>query len=340
MPEELDLQKHSKYFFTACFIIIILASLYMVRHYLIAVISAMLLTYIFYPLYKGIKKIIINENISSLLTSLMILIIILIPTIFAGNALVNESIQVFNKVKNIDFSNFEEKLSRYFDERIELDEYLKDFLNKFSLLIARETSDFLITLPRRALSFFIMLFIMFYLFKQGKDLIYKIESHLPLKESHRNHLSTRFNNVVYASLYGLVVTAVVQGAVGTLGLWVFGVSSPILWGVVMTILAMLPFVGAFLVWFPASISKIFSGDLFNGFGLLIYGLLIISTIDNIIRPKIIGSKGKIHPVLVLLGVVGGLKVFGVLGFIIGPLILAILTVFLDLYLLERSQSKT
>ena len=339
MDNESDLQKHSRYFFFTCFIAIIILSIYLVRSLITAVVYAMLLTYIFYPIYKKIKIGVRSENAASILTSLIIIMIIVIPLIFAANALINESVSLFRIARTIDLTDFEVKISRFLPLNLDITDYLQDFLNNFTLSIARNTSDFLITLPRRAISFFAMLFTMFYLFKEGPFLVSKIEDHIPLKDTHKSDLARRFNNIIYASLYGIVLTAVLQGALGALGLWIFGIPSPILWGIVMVILSMLPFVGAYLIWLPAAVFKIVSGDLFNGIGLLIYGVLIVSTVDNIIRPKIVSKKGKVHPVLVLLGVIGGLQVFGLLGIIIGPLILAILMVFFDLYLLEKDQSR-
>lgn len=339
MDNELDLQKHSRYFFFTCFIAIIILSIYLVRSLITAVVYAMLLTYIFYPVYKKIKIAVRSENVASILTSLIIVMITVIPLIFAANALINESVSLFRIARSIDLTDFELKLSRFLPQNLDITDYLQDFLNNFTLSIARNTSDFLITLPRRAISFFAMLFTMFYLFKEGPFFVSKIEDHIPLKDTHKSDLARRFNNIIYASLYGIVLTAVLQGALGALGLWIFGIPSPILWGIVMVILSMLPFVGAYLIWLPAAVFKIISGDLFNGIGLLLYGVLIVSTVDNIIRPKIVSKKGKIHPVLVLLGVIGGLQVFGLLGIIIGPLILAILMVFFDLYLIEKDQSR-
>ena len=169
----------------------------------------------------------------------------------------------------------------------------------------------------------------------GKRIIDKLKGHIPLRAKQKEELANRFSNVIYASIYGMIVTAFVQGAVGALGFWIFDVSSPILWGLVTVIVAILPFVGAALVWLTAAIFKLAAGDTFNGLGLLFYGMFIISTIDNLIRPGIIGSRAKIHPSVVLLGVLGGVELFGFLGIIIGPLILSILTIFLDLYLVEK-----
>jgi len=333
----IDIQRQSKYFFIALFVLIVLVSLFLIKSFVITIITGVLITYIFYPLYKKILNALRSENLAAFITILIVVIIIFIPLIFVANALINQSIQFFYRAKEFDFSRVSDVVSRYVGAEFDIAEYVADTLNTFSLSIAKNTSEFIVSLPKKMLAFFVILFIMFYLFKEGKTILEKIKDHIPLKESYRRPITERFNSVIYATLYGIVVTAFIQGAVGTLGLWVFGVPSPILWGMVMVILAMLPFVGAAFVWFPAAVYKIFAGELVNGIGLLFYGLLIVSTIDNIIRPKIIGSKGKIHPILVLLGVLGGLEVFGLFGVIIGPLILAILTVFLELYIGEKKE---
>ncbi|MEK6861878.1 MAG: AI-2E family transporter [Nanoarchaeota archaeon] len=337
--EENNLHKHSQYFFIICFIAIFLFSLYLIRSYVITIVYSSILVYIFYPVYRLLRNATKSRNLAALLATILIVIIIIIPIVFVANALINESVQFFKKVKGIDLGQFDEKLSDYFSNEVNLDEYITGLLNKFSLSIAKTTSDFIVSLPKKILEVFVMLFTMFYFFKEGNKFFIRIRDHIPLKESHRRDIAKKFSNVIYACLYGIVVTAFIQGMLGAIGLWIFNVSNPLLWGMVMVILSMLPFIGAWLIWLPASLYKVFSGDLFNGFGLLLYGLLIVSTIDNIIRPKIIGSKGKVHPVLVLLGVLGGLEVFGLLGIIIGPLILSILEAFFEIYILERVEKK-
>ncbi len=335
-----SIEHYSKFFFFASFAGIILLSIYLIRSYIITIVGAVLLAYVFYPIYLAMRRKFKNKKLSSLLTTLLVVFIIIIPIIFAANALISESVEFFHSTKNIDLSNLENKLSGYFGEDVQIGKFVSDNLNKLSLGIARETSEFVVSLPKRILSLFVMLFLMYFLFMEGKSLVDKIKGHIPLRKKQKEELANRFSNVIYASIYGMIVTAFVQGAIGALGFWIFGVKSPILWGLVTVIVAILPFVGAALVWLPAAIFKLAAGETFNGLGLLFYGALIISTIDNLIRPNIIGSRAKIHPAVVLLGVLGGIEIFGFLGIIIGPLILSILTIFLDLYLVEKSTRKS
>ena len=339
MPKEI-MENYSKYFFFASFAGTILLSIYLIKSYIIPIIGAILLAYVFYPLFKSLKKIIKGERLRSLFTTFLIVLIIIVPVVFASNALIKESVSFFHKTKDLDLNRFEETFSKYYPGEIDFGNQISNSLNELSLYIARSTSSFLVTLPQKILSLFVMLFLMYYLFICGPGLIDKIRNHIPLRAKQKEELAKRFSNVIYASIYGIIVTAFVQGAMGALGFWMFGVESPILWGLVMVVLAVLPFLGASLVWFPAAIIHLARGETFNGLGLLFYGLFIISTIDNLIRPGIIGSRGKVHPSLVLLGVLGGLELFGFIGIIIGPLILSILTIFLDLYLLEKDTSKS
>lgn len=333
------MEHYSKYFFLASFLGIILLSIYIIKSYIITIVGAVLLSYIFYPIYKGMQSKLKSKKLSSLLTTLLVVLIIIIPIFFAANALISESVQFFHNTKDLDLSNIEQKTAEYLGGDVKISGYISDNLNKISLGIARSTSEFVVDLPKKIISLFVMLFLMYFLFMEGKSIVDKLRQHIPLKAKQKEELAKRFSNVIYASIYGMIVTAFVQGAVGALGFWIFGVNSPILWGLVTVIVAILPFVGAALVWLPAAIFKLAVGETFNGLGLLFYGMFIISTIDNLIRPGIIGSRAKIHPAVVLLGVLGGIEIFGFLGIIIGPLILSIMTIFLDLYLVEKTNTR-
>ena len=145
----------------------------------------------------------------------------------------------------MDFSKVEELLPESVSKNIEFEEQLHNIVNSFSLTVAKQTSDFLVTFPKKILQFFVMLFIMFYMFKEGKSWLEKIKRHIPLKESHRKNLATKFSGVIYASLYGIVITAIVQGSIGAVGLWCL-MFLLLFFGVLLCIiLAMLPVVGAF-----------------------------------------------------------------------------------------------
>lgn len=336
----MDLKEKSKYFFVTCFIGMIVLAFLIVKPFIVAVLASMILTYVFYPVYRWLNKRIKNKNLCSSLISLLVIVIIIVPILFAANAVINESVSLYHQVKNLEIAEISDIFSRYLGENIDLNFYFREIVNKISIAIMTTTSDFLLSIPQKLIAAFVVFFIMFYLFKDGDKLVDRIKKELPLKENYKESISKKFNNMIYATVYGLIMTAIIQGSVGAIGLWVFKVPSPILLGLVMIILATLPFVGAWMIWFPAAILKILAGDSFNGIGLLLYGFFIVSTIDNIVRPKLIGKRANIHPVLILLGVMGGIEMFGLTGIIIGPLILSIVMVFLDIYLSEKNEIKS
>jgi len=150
--------------------------------------------------------------------------------------------------------------------------------------------------------------------------------------------------VTFAVFYGNIFVAIIQGILGGVGFFVLGVESPVLWGFVMILFALIPYFGTAIIWLPAALNLLFKGYLENdasytarGIILIVYGILVISSIDNILKPRLIGSKAQVHPVLVLLGVLGGLSLFGFIGLILGPVMLALLMTFVDIYEEEKAE---
>ncbi len=338
--DQLSLKKYSKYFFIGCFVLIIILSIILIKSFLTSILGAIILAYIFYPLYKKLLRTIRNKTACSLIITFIILIILIVPIIFATNAILNESVDLFYKINHIETDEINKYIGSYFGENINVGAYIKDMLNNFSMYVMKQTENFIWSIPEKLIALFIMFFIIFYSLKDGKKLISMIGKEIPLREAHKNNLSKKFNSVIYATLYGIIVTSIIAGALGALGFYIFKLGPPILWGIVMAILSMLPIVGASLVWLPVGIYTIVTGNVFAGIGFMIYCWLAVSSMENIVRPKLIGIKGKIHPVFVVLGVLGGLKVFGLIGIIIGPLILAILTVFFEIYISEKHETKS
>ncbi|HEX6189643.1 MAG TPA: AI-2E family transporter, partial [Pyrinomonadaceae bacterium] len=176
---------------------------------------------------------------------------------------------------------------------------------------------------------FFVIFTMYYLFRDGDLIVKALPEFLPLKKEQSKQIFERTGQVISASIYGVVFIAMLQGVLGGLAFWVLGLPSPVLWGVVMAFVCMIPVAGSFLVWLPASIYLALTGHWTRATLLTIWGILIISTIDNFIRPKLIGGRTRLHELFVFFAVLGGLRVFGVLGIVLGPVVLAITLALLD-----------
>lgn len=183
----------------------------------------------------------------------------------------------------------------------------------------------------------VMLYVLFFLFRDGAELVVKIRRASPLSERHTRHVLTKFIEVVKATVKGNFIIAAIQGTVGGLTFWALGVEAALLWGVVMAVLSLLPAVGAFLVWAPVAAYLILSGDYLQGGILLAVGVLIISMIDNLLRPSLVGKGIRLPDYMVLISTLGGLSLFGMNGFVIGPLIAALFVAVWSLLTDERAR---
>lgn len=328
----MEIQKYSKYSLILFFLVIIALSIYLLLPFLTELVAVAVITYVFYPLFKKLNKHIKNRSLCSLVMVLIILLIIIIPLFLIVNALFIEAVNFYQGFRSLNLAPLSNLISNIAGETIDIQGYAQELVDTIVSFIIRSASDFFFSLPQKLIVLFVTISVMYYFFKDGDKIVDFLEKVSPIHKDHKSELLAEFNKVVYAILYGVLVTAAIQGVVGTIGLVVFDVQSPILWGSIMTLTAMIPFVGTWLIWLPAALLKIFNGDLFNGFGLLIYGALIVSTIDNLIKPKLISKKSQIHPILIILGVFGGLKAFGIIGVMIGPLLLGTLSLLYSFYI--------
>ena len=189
------------------------------------------------------------------------------------------------------------------------------FVGPRALSIGQNTFDFVIDT-------FIMLYLLFFLLRDGDGLAVRIREALPLQPALKRDLGMKFTTVIRATIKGGIVVAVVQGALGGLIFWLLGIHAPVLWGVLMAFLSLLPAVGAGLVWAPVAIWLLLTGAVLKGLVLIAFGVLVIGLVDNLARPMLVGKDTRMPDYLILLATIGGLAIFGINGFVIGPVIAA------------------
>ena len=170
----------------------------------------------------------------------------------------------------------------------------------------------------------------------------RLSQFLSMKEKKYTFVINRLKEITQGIIYGYLLIALIQGALGALGFLIFGVSSPLFWGLLMVFLSLIPSLGTGLVWLPASIILILDGVfqdsnilIIKGIGLLVYSALIVGGIDNILKPKLVSDKAKIHPAIVMVGILGGIFFFGMWGVVLGPLILSLTSVLMDAFILHK-----
>jgi len=333
--------------------ILLLAAIIVVRPMLNAILTAAILSYVFYPVHKWLKKKIGHDSLSAFLITIVIILLLVIPSAFVLNTMSREAIEGFRVINGF-FSDREGVECEYSAaclagtafEKLNLPEELRpriqQNLGALVALIDDKIKSAIKGLPNFFIQTFVIFFVLYYLLKDGRRLIPKVKHLVPLKKSYQNEFIDRFNRVTYAVVFGTLFVAMLQGLLAGIGFWLAGVDSPLTWGIITFIVSLIPFVGPFVIWLPLSLLLISNGYIsgetdivFKGILLFIYGLIIVSGVDNLIKPKIIGTHAHVHPVLILLGVIGGLSVFGLIGIVVGPVILSLVETALDLITRDR-----
>jgi len=186
-------------------------------------------------------------------------------------------------------------------------------------------------LGKLVLGLFVMVISLYYFLADGPTMIDAVMSISPLEHRYGQQMLAEFVKISRAVVMAIVVAAVVQGALATIGYWIAGLSSLVLLGVLTTLLAMIPFVGAASVWIPCSLYLAFSGHPFAGVMLALYGLLVVSMIDNLIKPMVLHGQSKLHPLLALLSIIGGVQALGPIGIFVGPMVVSFLQAVLNMF---------
>jgi predicted PurR-regulated permease PerM len=288
-----------------------------------------ILTYTLFPVYHFILQKTKRPQLSAGLGVVLALLLMILPTVYFVYALEEQVRTGYSSIQASTLTQVDDWLSRVTNGRITIQ--ANETLAQIQRSIAGLRPNILGSISEFVLGLFIMFFVMFYGFREGQGFILYLKELLPLDGELKDSLFYELRTITQAVLYGQVLAAIIQGALGTLGLLIFGVPNWLFWGAIMIITALLPVLGTGLIWAPAAVGLILNDEITNGVLLLVYGATIVMNIDNFIRPKLVSTRTKVHPVLILIGVLGGLSVFGFIGMLVGPLILAMLVALIKFY---------
>jgi len=337
--------------FLALLVAITLAFAWIIRPFFGAVLWAVILAIMFAPLYRRLlPPLRQRRTLAAIATVISVLVIVILPLTLVTTALVQEGAGLYQRIQSGELSP-----GRYFRQIVDaLPAWVSNLLDRFELTslaalqervsagltrvvqwlatqalnIGQNTVAFLVSL-------FLALYLLFFLLRDGVELVRRIKAVVPLRPALQRDLAGRFTTVIRATVKGSLVVAIVQGAFGGLALWLLGIHAPVLWGVLMALLSLLPAVGTGLVWVPIAAYLLATGATWRGIGLVAYGLLVIGSVDNVLRPLLVGKDTRMPDYLVLLSTLGGLAVFGFNGFIIGPVIAAMFIAVWDIYAVAR-----
>jgi predicted PurR-regulated permease PerM len=320
-----------------------------------AVLWGTVLAIVFAPLYRRLSRSMRQRrNLAALATVMIIVVIVILPLTLITASLVQEASGVYEK-----FQSGELNLARNFQQVVDvLPTWVANLLDRFGLTNLAEVQERLSAglmkgsqfLATQALNIgqttfelvvrlFVMLYLLFFLLRDGDKLFRIIKDAVPLRAEQQRALFSKFATVIRATVKGTIVVAVLQGALGGLIFWFLGIRAALLWAVLMAFLSLLPAVGAALVWLPVAIYFVVTGAVWQGLVLVAYGVLVIGLVDNLLRPILVGTDTKMPDYVVLISTLGGIEIFGVNGIVLGPLIAAMFTVVWDIFSASRQSAQ-
>jgi predicted PurR-regulated permease PerM len=334
-------------FFLLLLAFVTLAFIYILLPYSGAIFWGVVLAILFAPLHRRVlRETKHKQTVAALITLSLIIVMVILPLSMITASLVKQAAAVYDMINSgqINFGAYFLRIMHALPqwmvnllERFELTDLaslqqkLSEGAAQLSQTVARQainiggkTFDFLVGL-------FVMLYLLFFLLRDGQSLATRIKHAFPLGSKYKQRLFNNFTTVIRATVKGNVLVAAAQGALGGLIFWFLGVEGPLLWAVVMAFLSLLPAVGAAIVWAPVAIYFLVTGAIWQGVVLIAFGVIVIGLVDNVLRPLLVGKDTKMPDYLVLLSTIGGMALFGLNGFVIGPVVAALFLACWDLF---------
>lgn len=285
-----------------------------------------------------------RPNLTAAVTLLLGLVILVIPVLVLMTALVGEGVNAYQRIQSGEWQPGEfidlvkgalPPVQVVLDQlNIDVDQ-LREGLSEGAIVVSRFIAQNALVLGQSTFGFFLklllMLYLTFFLIRDGRQLVYFIAQAIPLSTERKQLLFGKFVGATRATVRGTLVVAAVQGALGGFIFWVLGIPAALLWGVVMGILSLLPAVGAFVVWMPVAVYLFATGEVVSAIILVAFGAAVIGLADNLLRPLLIGRDTKLPDWLILLSTLGGLMLLGIHGFVLGPLIAVLFVTFWQIF---------
>jgi predicted PurR-regulated permease PerM len=303
---------------------------------------AAILAILFIPLMRRIQRKVKSQSIAAGLTVLCLVLIVVIPIALFGKLLFSEISDLVQKINTgaltLSQDQVIESLPQVMqDGAVRLTASLNDLALKYTSNIFQSFFHLLSNVASFFISVFLTLFTMYYLLRDGHKIKAVLMDISPIADKQESILFAKVVQAINGVIKGQFLVALIQGVVATVGFIIFGLPNPVLWGLVTVIAALVPTVGTSLVIIPSVVFLLITGHTGAAIGLLIWGAAAVGLVDNFMGPKLISSSVRVHPVLVLFAVFGGLQLFGILGFLIGPILMAIFVALIDMY---RTDFKT
>jgi predicted PurR-regulated permease PerM len=314
------------------------------RPFLAPIFLALMIAIVFHPIHLRIESRIQRRNLAGLISTILVLVTVFVPTLILGVLAAREAHGLYIQLSdrsaeqggwNPYAMHFVDHLSGWVGHYVDLSKLdvrgaLIRSLEQISSALFSWGTHFLGNIVSGFVEVIIAFFTLFFLFREGESLKQQLAAFLPLRPEQFERLFTGVSNSIVANVYGCVAVGAAQGILMSLGFWMLGLPSPILWGLVTALCSLLPIVGSFVVWGPATLFLFVTGHWGKALILLVWSAAVVSQIDNLLRTWIMSQRANMHPLLMFFALLGGVKAFGVLGLFIGPVVVSITLVALQM----------
>lgn len=341
------MQKIEDRTFLALVALVTIAFAWVLQPFYGAILWGLVVAILFNPVNLRLRKALGRRNgLASVVTVLLVIVIVILPLILISASLTQQASGLYRRVQSGELDlvlylqhvldalpGWAREILNYFG-LTDLDAMrvkLTDGLKQASQLIAAQALGIGLGAFDFAVSLGIMLYLLFFLLRDGETLLKRVKDSVPLHAEQKALLLSRISLVVRATVKGGIAVAVVQGMLGGFAFWILGIPAPLLWTVVMAFLSLLPAIGAALVWAPVAVYLLATGSIWEGLFLIGFGTVVIGLVDNLLRPFLVGKSTKLPDYVVLISTLGGIEVFGLTGFVMGPLIAAIFMVSWEIF---------
>lgn len=311
--------------------------LLMAQPFLAALAWAAALAVVTRPVAVWLQRKGLGPSLSASLTVTLVALLLLAPTVFVGYHLAREAAQALQRLEDpAETARWQAVLTQYepvrtawdwTQDNLDLQPQLAGFLQQLSQGIGGFISGSLVTLVQLLL----MLCVLFYLYRDEQEALRGLRLLLPLSDPEADVVFRRVNDTLFATVYGRLVVALMQGVLGGLMFWWLGLSSPLLWALVMGLLSVLPYLGSFVVWAPVALLLLAEGNWIKALVLTAWGTVVIGLADNLVYPIVVGDRLRMHSLVALFSLLGGLAVFGAAGLVLGPVIVSVTLALLEIW---------
>ena len=309
---------------------IFILTFFIIKPIIMPIIFGLLFAYIFGPVYKKTQKIVKSKNVSASFLVFSLTLIVLIPVIYFVPVIVNQAFEIFSMIQNLNLTKI---ISNYVELDIasKLATNIDNIIGQFFMTFLNQFKDLLLNLPSLAFQFAVFLFTFYFAVRDADDLSAYIRSLSPFSISTEKRFLQEFRGITNAIVFGQVLIGATQGLALGAGLFFLSVPNALVLTFVAALVSIIPVLGSWLVWLPVSIFLLATGDTFAGIFLLLYGALFVSSIDNLLRPYLLSKKSNLPIALSLIGTIGGLFFFGIIGLVLGPLVIAYTLIIIEFY---------